>query len=564
MSFKRPTLRYGDTPEPVTPYQKAAQVWDERLGAARVQAHNWRLMALGSLVLSLLLAALLLWIGRSGSTVPYIVEIDPRGGARAVGPAAESYKPSDAQIAFHLARFVDNVRALSIDPVVVRQNWLKAYDFVTDRAAVTLNEYARQRPVRQGRTRDRGGGGDERGARVGQLVPGALAGAHLRGRRAQGHQAPHRALLDRHHAAEDGGGGAQEPARHLRAHLQLVTGRHRGRNQMIPLRTLGPASVLALVVGACATRVQVPEIPILDGPLFKAAKQEPEPKPPVQVVEVPKPLPLPGQLKPVPKKGEKAKDDKLPKHRIGEANAAARIEPVKDGYINAMQVYPYTQGALYQVYAAVNQVTDIALEAGEKLVSVSAGDTVRWVVGDTTSGEGKEGQVHILIKPIGAELETNLLITTDRRTYHLELRSTDKTYMASVSWTYPASQLLALKKQRTEAELAAVAVADTGVNINELRFRYRIEGDAPWKPRQVFDDGSKVYIQFPSGLAQSEAPPLFVIGPDGKPALVNYRVRGTTYIVDRLFAAAELRLGTAPQRVVRIVRTDAVWRETRQ
>jgi type IV secretion system protein VirB5 len=143
MSFKRPTLRYGDTPEPVTPYQKAAQVWDERLGAARVQAHNWRLMALGSLVLSLLLAALLLWIGRSASTVPYIVEVDPRGGARAVGPAAESYKPSDAQIAFHLARFVHNVRALSIDPVVVRQNWLKAYDFVTDRAAVTLNEYAR-------------------------------------------------------------------------------------------------------------------------------------------------------------------------------------------------------------------------------------------------------------------------------------------------------------------------------------------------------------------------------------------------------------------------------------
>jgi len=143
MSFKRPTLRYGDTPDPITPYQKAAQVWDERLGAARVQAHNWRLMALGSLVLSLFLAALLLWLGRSSATVPYIVEVDPRGGARAVGPATESYKPGDAQIAFLLARFVDNVRALSIDPVVVRQNWLKAYDFVTDRAAITLNEYAR-------------------------------------------------------------------------------------------------------------------------------------------------------------------------------------------------------------------------------------------------------------------------------------------------------------------------------------------------------------------------------------------------------------------------------------
>src|SRR5215471_13860544 len=133
MTFKRSTQRYGETPQPVTPYQKAAQVWDERIGSARVQAYNWRLMALGSLMLSLLLAVILLWVGRSGSTTPYIVEVDPRGGARAVGPPAEAYKPSDAQIAFHLARFVDNVRSLSIDPVVVRQNWLKAYDFVTDR-----------------------------------------------------------------------------------------------------------------------------------------------------------------------------------------------------------------------------------------------------------------------------------------------------------------------------------------------------------------------------------------------------------------------------------------------
>ena len=144
MSFKRSTLRYGETPEPVTPYQKAAQAWDERIGSARVQAANWRLMAVGSLGLSLLLAAVLLWIGRTGAVVPYIVEVDSRGGTRAVGPAAETYTPSDAHIAFHLARFVEHVRALSIDPVVVRQNWLKAYDVVTDKAAVTLNEYARE------------------------------------------------------------------------------------------------------------------------------------------------------------------------------------------------------------------------------------------------------------------------------------------------------------------------------------------------------------------------------------------------------------------------------------
>jgi len=330
---------------------------------------------------------------------------------------------------------------------------------------------------------------------------------------------------------------------------------------MSKLCTLALAIATSSGLGACATSVKVPEIPILDSPAMAAARREP--KLPVRYVEVPTPLPLPGQLKPVGKEADKKKDTRPPSERVTGANAAARMEPVKDGYINAIQVYPYTKGALYQLYAAVNQVTDIALEPGEKLVSVSAGDTVRWVVGDTTSGEGKDAQVHILVKPVGADLETNLVITTDRRTYHLEMRSSNKTYMASVSWTYPAAELVSLRKQRDGAAASLASIADTAVNIDQLRFRYRIEGDAPWKPRQVFDDGAKVYIQFPSGLAQSEAPPLFVMGPDGKAALVNYRVRGTTYIVDRLFAAAELRLGTAPQRVVRIVRTDAVWRETR-
>jgi type IV secretion system protein VirB9 len=332
---------------------------------------------------------------------------------------------------------------------------------------------------------------------------------------------------------------------------------------MSKLRCVTIVLVTSGGLGACATNVKVPEIPIFDSPAMAAARREPDPQLPVRYVEVPTPLPLPGQLKPVGKEAARKKDARPPSERVTGANAAARFEPVKDGYINAIQVYPYTKGALYQLYAAVNQVTDIALEAGEKLVSVSAGDTVRWVVGDTTSGEGKDAQVHILVKPVGADLETNLVITTDRRTYHLEMRSSDKTYMASVSWTYPAAELVSLRRQRDEAAASLASIADGGVNIDQLRFRYRIEGDAPWKPRQVFDDGAKVYIQFPSGLAQSEAPPLFVIGPDGKSALVNYRVRGTTYIVDRLFAAAELRLGTAPQRVVRIVRTDAVWRETR-
>ncbi len=331
---------------------------------------------------------------------------------------------------------------------------------------------------------------------------------------------------------------------------------------LAPHHPLALGLAMAVATSACATRLEVPEIPRFDSPAFTAAEREPDPKPQVEYIEVAKPLPLPGQLKPLAKRGKKASPAAgAPKDDIAAAQQDARVEPTKDGYINAIQVYPYTQGALYQLYAAVNQVTDIGLEAGEKLVSVSAGDTVRWVVGDTSSGEGKDTTVHILIKPIAADLDTNLVITTDRRTYHLEMHSSAATYMASLTWTYPAAELIALRKQAIHAASAAAALAADGVNIEALRFRYRLEGDAPWKPRQVFDDGAKVYIRFPPGLAQGEAPPLFILGPDGRSALVNYRVRGTTYIVDRLFAAAELRLGTAPQRVVRIIRTDAVWRE---
>jgi type IV secretory pathway TrbF-like protein len=142
--FHRPSVRYGETPEPVTPYQKAAQVWDERLGSARVQAANWRIAALSSTTLSVLLGlTLLLAVGRS-AVVPYVVEVDRLGEVRAVGPAIEPYQPSDAQIAHFLARFIENVRSLSVDPVIVRTNWLHAYDFVTDRGAQALNEYARE------------------------------------------------------------------------------------------------------------------------------------------------------------------------------------------------------------------------------------------------------------------------------------------------------------------------------------------------------------------------------------------------------------------------------------
>jgi type IV secretion system protein TrbG len=315
-----------------------------------------------------------------------------------------------------------------------------------------------------------------------------------------------------------------------------------------------PALALLLLAPIAACTATLPlEVP-LDPPVLAKAENE-APKPPPQIIEVPKPLPLPGQLKPRPKPASEKKA-KPPEETMGAANAAAKIEPSASGYINAMQVYPFTEGALYHLYAAVNQVSDIALEPGEKLISVSSGDTV-WVIGDTTSGEGGSQRTHIMVKPSAPDLATNLVITTDRRTYHLDLSSTEKTYIASLSWTYPLSALTALKADAAKQALGAQTIAEPGVAIENLHFRYRIEGEAPWRPVQVFDDGNKVYIQFPSTLGQGEAPPLFVLGSGDKPALVNYRLKGSTYVVDRLFAAAELRLGEAPQRTVRITRIDA-------
>jgi len=141
--FHRPSVRYGRTPEPETPYQKAAQVWDERIGSARVQARNWRLMAFGSLILSGCLAGGLVWLSARGTVTPWVVQIDPLGQAQAIAPASADYQPTDPQIAYHLARFIEDVRGLPADPVVLRQQWLRAYDFTTDRGAAALNDYAR-------------------------------------------------------------------------------------------------------------------------------------------------------------------------------------------------------------------------------------------------------------------------------------------------------------------------------------------------------------------------------------------------------------------------------------
>jgi len=251
---------------------------------------------------------------------------------------------------------------------------------------------------------------------------------------------------------------------------------------------------------------------------------------------------------------------------VAAATDAARVSARAAGWQGATQLFVYAPGGLYQVYAAVGQVTDIMLQEGETLSdtgAVAAGDTVRWVIGEAASGSGPGRRTHILIKPTDPGIRTNLVINTDRRTYHVELRSTPATYMASVGWSYPQDELIAVRARIEAAAAVSNTQVQTGIDPARLDFAYRLKGaNPPWKPAQVFDDGAKTYLLFPETIAQSELPPLFLIGEKNKAELVNYRVSGRYMVVDRLFSIAELRLGTKKQQIVRIERTRALERRS--
>ena len=307
-------------------------------------------------------------------------------------------------------------------------------------------------------------------------------------------------------------------------------------------RSMRPALFVSLlaVTGCASTKppqisydASVPPLPVSSAP----AEDPP-----------PRPLHVPPAWTPARGGPGDARD---PVARVEAANGAARVEPRREGYFNAVQVFPYSPGALYQIYVAPGQVTDIALEPGEQLTGsgpVAAGDTVRWIIGDTESGNGDTRRVHILVKPTRPAVETNLVVNTDRRTYLIELRAHERPYMPSVAWFYPESRGKSLRALPPVPVLPEIA---------QRRYRYSIEGDKPpWRPVNAYDDGRKVYVEFSPGIVQGEMPPLFVVGADGKPELVNSRAYANVLIVDRLFAAAELRLGGESQQIVRIVRTD--------
>ncbi|TCM15067.1 type IV secretion system protein VirB9 [Novosphingobium sp. PhB165] len=238
---------------------------------------------------------------------------------------------------------------------------------------------------------------------------------------------------------------------------------------------------------------------------------------------------------------------------VDRANRAATIEPQASGFVQAIQLQAYSEGAIYHVLTAPDRVTDIALQAGEGLVAVASGDTARWVIGDTTSGQGDSKRTHILVKPYSPGLSTNLVITTDRRSYHLALSSSGGAAISALSWTYPADELVAIKRAAAAAETAKPIAA--GLSAENLNFNYEISGDKPtWRPLRAFDDGRQTFIQLPPSIVLDEAPPLFLVDEKGTAQLVNYRLSGRFYVVDRIFTAAELRLGTKNQQVVRIQR----------
>lgn len=255
---------------------------------------------------------------------------------------------------------------------------------------------------------------------------------------------------------------------------------------------------------------------------------------------------------------------------IRSANQQSTQVPTSSGFVNSTIFYDYMPGAIYELHTSPRFISTIALRPGEHLISKAAGDTVRWVMGETQQGEGVKAQTLVFVKPIRTDLRTNIVITTNERTYMIEAIShPGDAYTSILSWNYPrddfaelGAAVLAAQNPKMpsadDADTAGDAVDLGGIALDRLHFNYAIKPVGhrrpSWMPTHVFDDGLKTYIQFAPDLDAGEAPPLFAIGEDGRAELVNYRMSGQYYVVDRLLSAAELRLGEKKQEVVRITR----------
>lgn len=242
---------------------------------------------------------------------------------------------------------------------------------------------------------------------------------------------------------------------------------------------------------------------------------------------------------------------------IAAANAAARETSRSRAFLGGVQVFAYDPGRVYEVWTAPLRVTTLTLAPGESVISKAAGDTVRWQIGETQSGEAPNQRAHVMIKPLQRGLETNLVLATNRRVYLLQLRSgTPDAFNAAVTWDV-ASLLEADPSAAATAPAAPPSlVAPQGPL--DAGFKITPQGRRPaWTPSAVMTDGVRTFLTFPPQLTAGEAPALFVLGPAGQAQLVNYRQQGALWVVDRVLDAAELRLGGRRPQVVRIQRTGA-------
>lgn len=240
------------------------------------------------------------------------------------------------------------------------------------------------------------------------------------------------------------------------------------------------------------------------------------------------------------------------------ADLAATAPAETDGFIGAVKVFGWAPGRVFEVRAAPLRVTTLSLAPGETLVAKAAGDTVRWQIGEVTSGADGGRQTHVVLKPLRRGLDTNLVLTTNKRIYLIDLKSGPvEGFNPAVAWTFGLDAVLtsspAEAARRPESEPAPFRPEPVVLPQGEPDGRYRIEPQgrkARWTPTAVFNDGRRTFITFDPDLQVDDAPALFVIAPDGERQLVNYRQVGGLFVVDRVFDRAELRLGDRRPQVV--------------
>ncbi len=319
----------------------------------------------------------------------------------------------------------------------------------------------------------------------------------------------------------------------------------------------GLMAALGLLVGCTA---QKPDIVVGPDTRLVPAHLVSNPAPP-KVVEVKVPV-LEPQLRPLPvtmARKTQARNSGNVLQSIANAVARATQEPTPKGFIDAVQYYNYAPGVVYTAITSPGFVTTIALAPGERLESCAAGDTTRWIVQEVHAGSGPQRQTLVLVKPRLPDLSTNMVITTNQRIYQLDLQSVAVgVYQTMIAWHYPFGDLIMIRHTMQRENSRQAAILGRNMNLSQMNFNYLIlkqKGKTPpWTPLRAFDDGTKTFIEFPPELGVTAAPPLFVLGRNGRSQIVNYRIEGNYYVVDQLFNEAELRLGENPQTIVRIVR----------